>query len=87
MSKLNPRELKESFLSESVIGGLAVAGGVAALAIFCGMRYKVSPPEKYLVRTGLGIKNLAISKTGVVWPFQRCMLKKTHKYHVKRQDE
>ncbi len=40
-----------------------------SLAIFC--RYKVAKPSQYLVRTGLGIDGLSITKKGVHWPGQR----------------
>jgi flotillin len=34
-------------------------------------RYKISSANQYLVRTGLGIKDILISKNGIQWPFQR----------------
>jgi len=34
-------------------------------------RFRVSSPDEYLVRTGLGIKNLQLSKSCFVWPFQK----------------
>lgn len=39
------------------------------LAIFA--RYRVAKPSQYLVRTGLGIDGLSITKKGVHWPGQR----------------
>jgi hypothetical protein len=46
-----------------VKGGLVV-GGAAALA-FVGSRYKVCRPEQIMVRTGLGIKEMLVSKKGI----------------------
>lgn len=34
-------------------------------------RYKISKPHQYLVRTGLGIKDIKVTKTGFQWPFQK----------------
>ena len=41
------------------------------LTAFCAFRYKVASPDQYLVRTGVGIKDINISKQGFQWPFQR----------------
>lgn len=51
---------------------LAVLGaGVAAAAAYglC-LRYRVAGPTQYVVRTGLGIDDIVISKKAVQWPFQ-----------------
>lgn len=37
------------------------------------MPYKVAAPDSYLAITGMGIKNVRITKAAFVWPFQRCM--------------
>ncbi|KAG2386831.1 hypothetical protein C9374_001866 [Naegleria lovaniensis] len=52
--------------STIIIGsiGLAILG-------FAITRYKVCAPNEYLVRTGLGIKNIVVSKKGVIWPGQK----------------
>lgn len=48
--------------------GVVLIGG----AVVMGMhRYKVAAPTQYIVRTGLGIADIAISKTAFLWPFQR----------------
>lgn len=44
--------------------------GLAAIGFACS-RYKVSDPTQYLVRTGLGIEDIVISKTGFQYPFQK----------------
>lgn len=46
--------------------------GVTALgAAWLASRYKISAPNQKLVRTGLGIKDILITKTGFQWPFQQ----------------
>jgi flotillin len=51
------------------VGAAVATVGVVGLAIFS--RYKVAKPSQYLVRTGLGIDGLSITKKGVHWPGQR----------------
>ncbi|KAI3340488.1 hypothetical protein F4824DRAFT_423825 [Ustulina deusta] len=36
------------------------------------MSYKIAAPDEYLAITGMNIKNVHITKTAWVWPFQRC---------------
>ncbi|KAK9778996.1 putative Band 7 domain-containing protein [Seiridium cardinale] len=36
------------------------------------MSYRVAAPDEYLAITGMGVKNVHITKTAWVWPFQRC---------------
>ncbi|KAI0143287.1 SPFH domain/Band 7 family protein [Pestalotiopsis sp. NC0098] len=36
------------------------------------MSYRIAAPDEYLAITGMGIKNVHITKTAWVWPFQRC---------------
>ncbi|KAI1275896.1 hypothetical protein F5Y07DRAFT_161344 [Xylaria sp. FL0933] len=36
------------------------------------MSYKIAAPDEYLAITGMNIKNVLITKTAWVWPFQRC---------------
>lgn len=50
---------------------ISIAGlGLAALAT----RYQVCKPNQQLVKTGLGIRDMQISKKGIVWPFQRSLM-------------
>lgn len=35
--------------------------------------YQVAAPDEYLAITGMGVKNVKITKAAWVWPFQRCM--------------
>lgn len=75
---LNKTRLSSKMYSTSLLIDLPIAGyvgmGTGALAIgtvlFALARYKVSHPDQYLVRTGLGISDMTISKTGFQWPFQ-----------------
>src|SRR5581483_9414956 len=46
---------------------LAASAGLIAFTV---NRYKVSKPDEYLVRTGLGITDIKISKQGWQFPFQ-----------------
>jgi flotillin len=46
---------------------LAVTAGVAAFAV---LRYKTSRSNEWLVRTGIGISDMEISKKFIQWPFQ-----------------
>jgi flotillin len=49
-----------------------VAGGIALGALtFIGLRFRVCKPNQYLVRTGLGIKHMAVSRKAIQWPFQK----------------
>jgi flotillin len=50
---------------------LAIGAGVIGSVLIFASRYKVSTASQYLVRTGLGIKNIKISKTGFLFPFQK----------------
>jgi flotillin len=45
------------------LGAIGIAGGLAT-------RYKISKSNEWLIKTGLGIKDLQISKTFIQWPFQ-----------------
>jgi flotillin len=49
------------------VSGTALAGVGALIAV----RYHVCKPEQFLVRTGLGIKDMSIQKHAIQWPFQR----------------
>jgi flotillin len=49
--------------------GVPVVAAGAALA-FVGLRYRTSPSNQWLVRTGLGIDDMQIAKRFVQWPFQ-----------------
>lgn len=42
----------------------------AGLATFVSLRYRTSPSNMWLVRTGLGIDDMEIAKRFIQWPFQ-----------------
>jgi flotillin len=54
--------------------GTGAAIGAAALVGFALSRYHVCRPDQILVRTGLGITDMTISKTGLQMPFQRAFV-------------
>lgn len=55
------------------VGMPAVATAMVAIPALAWLasRYRVSRPDQYLVRTGLGIPDIKISKQGFQWPFQK----------------
>lgn len=38
---------------------------------FLAYRYKVCRPDQFLVRTGVGIKDMSVTKKAIQWPFQK----------------
>lgn len=59
-------EQKRALLSKLTFGG-AVIGAVGLIA----SRYKVCRPDQFLVRTGLGIRDMSVTKKAIRWPFQK----------------
>lgn len=49
-------------------------GAVLGMGAFMATRYRVCQPHQYMVRTGLGITNMAVSKSGFVYPFQKATI-------------
>jgi len=47
--------------------GITVVGGALG---FLAMRYHIASPDKILVRTGLGVKDMEFRRTVIQWPFQ-----------------
>lgn len=47
---------------------VVVVGSAATVGLLA--RYRISQPHQFLVRTGLGIRNVKLSKQGIQWPFQ-----------------
>jgi len=63
-----PSPLPTLSLAQKVgVGALVVSGCAVG---FIATRYHIAKPHQYLVKTGLGIKQLSISKTTVRWPLQ-----------------
>ncbi len=50
--------------------GIAAGSLVLGFAISMSFRYRVCAPNQFMVRTGMGIDNMSISRKGFVWPFQ-----------------
>jgi flotillin len=49
----------------------AVAASALGIGVICATRYKIANANQYVVRTGLGIKDIAINKKCILWPFQQ----------------
>ncbi len=56
---------------ENIVLGIALIGAPVSAVAWAVNRYKIASPDQYLVRTGVGIKDIAISKQGVQWPLQK----------------
>jgi flotillin len=67
MSKSNNNEADNTVRNVVITSGALVVTAAAAIA---ALRYRVCAPNEYLVKTGVGITDMAISKKTVVWPFQ-----------------
>jgi len=44
------------------------SGGIAAFGL---TRYKVASPHQYLIKTGIGIRDMQVSKNAILWPLQK----------------
>lgn len=74
-----------SYNTEDIVfNGLAL-GTICSVA-FIGSRYRVCKPEQMMIRTGLGIKDMLISKKGIQWPLQKYfmtnMTPTTHSFNL-----
>lgn len=69
---LQKQSREEESNSRWLLSGLGASAALVG-AGFLITRYKISKPEQFLVRTGLGIKDMSISRTAIVWPFQDCV--------------
>lgn len=64
------RTKKQRVSTGKVIAG-AVGLGLAGIGGLLASRYHVCKPEQIMVRTGAFIDNMAVSKRGIQWPFQK----------------
>jgi hypothetical protein len=48
----------------------AALGVMAGAGLFVAARYRVASPNERLIRTGLGIKGINITRKCIHWPFQ-----------------
>lgn len=56
---------------KKIIQGTIFTGLCTGIGLFLKYRFKVSKADQFLVRTGLGIKDMLISKKGIQYPFQK----------------
>eukprot|EP01116_Phalansterium_solitarium_P020162 TRINITY_DN586_c0_g1_i11.p1 TRINITY_DN586_c0_g1~~TRINITY_DN586_c0_g1_i11.p1 ORF type:complete len:488 (+),score=192.36 TRINITY_DN586_c0_g1_i11:123-1586(+) len=59
---------------DQVLSWIKYGIGISAVVVASGYlltRYRVSAPSQYIVKTGIGISDMAVSKTTVVLPFQK----------------
>lgn len=61
---------RRHFTELAIVGAAATAATAVGALALAGYRYKVARADQYLVRTGLGIPDVRISKQGMQWPFQ-----------------
>lgn len=47
--------------------------GVTSISAFMIVRYRVANASQYVVRTGLGIPGVSITKKAIQWPFQKAV--------------
>ena len=57
--------------SFSTIIPASIVGFAACTALFFNARYKIAGPDQYLIRTGLFINDIDVSKQGLQLPFQK----------------
>lgn len=53
------------------VAGAALAVAAVGTGVFMYSRYMVCSPDEVLVRTGMGIKSMSVTRKGLVWPFQQ----------------
>jgi len=63
------RAWNQRHFSLTSLGAVSTLALAPAVAMF--LRYRIAKPDQYLVRTGLFIKDINVSKQGLQWPFQR----------------
>ncbi|QKF94097.1 flotillin domain-containing protein [Fadolivirus algeromassiliense] len=69
----------QSLADPTILGTIVVAtGAIGGAVAFTMNRYRISKPDEYLVRTGLGIRDMTVSKQGYQWPFQTYQFIKMH---------
>lgn len=63
----NKGDRSNFWINATAVGGTMLVG----VATFVGCRYKIARPTEFIVRTGLGIKGVSVTKQGLQWPLQR----------------
>lgn len=79
LSKVRPNVLRVSTpltlaTDRKITSGIMATTAIALPALWVANAYKVCKPNQYMVRTGLGINDINVSKSGVCWPFQNAMI-------------
>lgn len=71
-SMIQKRDLSFATLVDPVVASTVAASAatLGGLVYFTLERYRVSQADQYLIRTGLGIHDISVSKQGYQWPFQ-----------------
>lgn len=69
--EIQAQRLREDRKRKMLAGATAV---LVAGASFLAGRYVVCKPNQFMVRTGLGIPNMNVSRKGVLWPFQKAQI-------------
>ena len=62
------REWRDTSRGAKIALGLGIAG--LGLGAFISRRVVIGAPSEYIVKTGLGISDLSVSKQTIRWPFQ-----------------
>lgn len=57
--------------SKKLIWSTVAGTSILGVGAFLFSRYKVCNPNQYLVKTGLGIKDINVSKKAFLLPFQK----------------
>eukprot|EP01100_Stratorugosa_tubuloviscum_P000948 TRINITY_DN120_c2_g1_i1.p1 TRINITY_DN120_c2_g1~~TRINITY_DN120_c2_g1_i1.p1 ORF type:complete len:506 (-),score=274.60 TRINITY_DN120_c2_g1_i1:162-1679(-) len=66
----NSSNSRQGISKIKVLSGLVGIGAIG-FGAFILMRYRICNPNQALVRTGLGIKEMSITKKGLQWPLQK----------------
>ncbi|SNW62364.1 Flotillin domain-containing protein [Orpheovirus IHUMI-LCC2] len=64
------REQKRNYSESAIVIASSATIFLAGAGAYLATRYKISKPNEYLVRTGLGVRDVLLTKKGFQWPFQ-----------------
>lgn len=72
MNDLDFGDLRREWRDTSTAAKIALGLGVAGIGVgsFLARRVIIGNPSEYIVKTGLGIADLSVSKQTIRWPFQ-----------------
>jgi flotillin len=66
--KIRQNTQKRTLYSEIIL--ISGAAAISSFAMFASQRYRISDPDEYLIKTGLFIDDIDVSKNDFQWPFQ-----------------